>query len=637
MLQYPGKRPPRTIPPSVGVIFLVRPVPRRLMPIAVRVALALVLLVLLWPALQGAKAVSPKAQPLVSRPNMPGQAAAAGETAVYAGDISVPDGTVFAPGARFTKVWRIKNVGTVPWTTSFHWHFEAGTLMSGSLLATAVAKTAPGGTTIISVPMQAPMATGVYTSFWQMVDPSGNPFPHQAWVNVVVRNGAERGPTTPVAPDAPTGTPVPVSRATPLPTIAVPGGDGQMVSSAWVGATVYRAFFPAGSTMPGNGETLAIYYPGPKIAHVRVTLYRPDGAARSFQFALSNGQRQTLDLNRLAPNIGLSATVEGDRPLVSSRVYTARQGMVLEPGAVNTSRSWFFPALPAGAPTGQMLMMFNPGPASASVTIRVGNAASGCCASNTSVTVRPLAQYALTLGAPNTLRGPMTLSASGPIVAERLGESADHTAVTGVPGSSSPAKTWFLPSVWGSQAQGTVNVFNPSASSVLVTIRSDLDFGEGRWIERTLAPFSEWRLSVGELTTNQRLAADVSAGAPVVVSASWTAGDGLTATTLGSHAAAKTWSFVAGLGNQGLTEGIDLFNPSNLASAVRISVQGAHGTGPSWQIKVPAHGRASKALPAGTGQGGAGVIIQSARSIVVGRTFTGNSAGAAATASSLGS
>ncbi len=606
------------------------------MPIALRVALSFVVVVLLWPALQGAKAVSPQTRPLVSHPDMPGRAAAAGEMAVYDGDISVPDGTVFAPGARFTKVWRIKNVGTVPWTSNFQWHFEAGTLMSGSVLATAVARTAPGGTTIISVPMQAPMATGVYTSFWQMVDPAGNPFPHQAWVNIVVKNGAGSLSATPVVPNAPTSTPEPVTQATPQPTIAVPGGDGQLVSSAWVGATVYRAFFPAGSTTPGNDETLAVYYPGPKIAHAQVTLYRPDGAARSFQFALSSGQRETLDLNRLAPNTGLSATVEGDRPLVSGRVYTARQGMVLEPGAVNSSRSWFFPSLPAGAPADQMLMMFNPGPAAASVNIRVGNAAGGCCASNTSVTVRPLTQYAVALGAPNTLRGPMTLSASAPIVAERLGESSDHTAVAGVPGSPAPAKTWFLPSVWGSQAQGTVNVFNPSASSVLVTIRSDLDFGEGRWIERTLAPFSEWRLSVGELTTNQRLAADVSAGAPVVVSASWTTANELTATTLGSHAAAKTWSFVAGLGSQGFTEGIDLFNPSNVTSAVRISVQGAHGTGPSWQINVPAHGRTSKALPAGTGQGGAGVLIQSARSIVVGWTFSGSSAGASATASPLG-
>jgi hypothetical protein len=170
---------------------------------------------------------------------------------------------------------------------------------------------------------------------------------------------------------------------------------------------------------------------------------------------------------------------------------------------------------------------------------------------------------------------------------------------------------------------------------VLVTVRSDLDFGEGRWIERTLAPFSEWRLPVSQLTTSQRPAADVSAGAPVVVSASWIAGDNITATTLGSYIAARSWSFIAGLGNQGLTEGIDLFNPSKAASTVRISVQGAHGTGPSWRINVPAHGRMSKALPAGTGQGGAGVLIQSARSIVVGWTYTGSSAVAASTANPL--
>lgn len=602
-----------------------------------RLALCVVLLTVFWPILQGAEAVSSHAGPLFSRPEFPARAATPGETALYAGDISVPDGTVFAPGARFTKIWRIKNVGAVPWTAGFQWHFEAGTLMSGSLLTTAVPKTAPGETTVISVPMQAPMATGVYTSFWQMVDPAGNPFPHQAWVNIVVKRGAGSLRTTPTAPSVPTSTPVPVSQATPQPTIQVPGGDGRLVSSAWVGATVYQASFPAGSTTAGNDETLAVYYPGPKIAHALVTLYRPDGAARSFLFALSTGQRVTLDLNRLAPNTGLSATVEGDRPLVSGRVYSARQGMVLEPGATTAARSWYFPSLPSGAPTNQMLMLFNPGPSSTSVNIRVGNGPGGCCASNTTVTVHPLTQYAVALGAPNTLRGPMTLSASAPIVAERLGETSDHTAVAGVPGAPLLAKTWFLPSVWGAQAQGTVNVFNPSGSSVLVTIRSDLNAGEGRWIERTLAPFSEWRLPVSQLTTNRRLAADVAAGGPVVVSASWTTANQITATTLGSRIAAKSWSFVAGLGNQGFAEGIDLFNPSNVASAVRINVQGAHGTGPSWQINVPAHGRASKALPAGTGQGGAGVVVQSARAIVVGWTLAGSSAGAASTANPLGS
>src|SRR5687768_151168 len=31
-------------------------------------------------------------------------------------DVSIPDGTVFAPGASFTKTWRMRNEGTCTWS-----------------------------------------------------------------------------------------------------------------------------------------------------------------------------------------------------------------------------------------------------------------------------------------------------------------------------------------------------------------------------------------------------------------------------------------------------------------------------------------------------------------------------------------
>ncbi len=613
---------------------MLRCVPRCSIFRGLSILFSVILLVLSWPTLQPSRAASSAETPRVSRSAAPAHAAAGTEIALYNGDISVPDGTYFTPGARFTKVWRIKNAGTVPWTTDYRWHFEAGTLMSGKVISVPVSKTAPGGSTIISVPMQAPMATGVYTSFWQMVDPKGVPFPHQAWVKIVVQRGAGGFTATPTVAARPTATPVPVVAA-PQPTIVLPGGDGQIVSSPWVGTSVYRAVFPAGSTVSGNDEILAVYYPGPRVAHAHVTLYRPDGAERSFLFALASGGREVLNLNRLAPGTGSSASVEADRPLVRARVSAPRQGLLLGLGATQPSRSWLFPSLPAGAPADQSLMVFNPGPGSTSVIIRVGKTAGGCCASTTQITVPPLSQYAAVLGAPDTLRGPVTLSAAQPIMAERLGESADHTAVSGVPGSPAAATHWYLPSVWGKKARGTVNVFNPSASAATVTIRADLNTGTGRWIQRTVAPYSEWRLPLAELTTNNRLAADVSASKPVLASASWATGDEITATTLGSPATANTWSFVAGLDDKGMTEGIDLFNPSNSATTVHISVRGVQGSGRSWQVALPAHGRTSLYLPKGAAHGGAGVTIHAARPNEAGWNLTGGSARVAATAKAL--
>jgi len=44
-------------------------------------------------------------------------------------DITVPDGTKYAPGTAFTKVWRLKNTGTCEWDTSFDIAYESGELM----------------------------------------------------------------------------------------------------------------------------------------------------------------------------------------------------------------------------------------------------------------------------------------------------------------------------------------------------------------------------------------------------------------------------------------------------------------------------------------------------------------------------
>ncbi|HLO15367.1 MAG TPA: NBR1-Ig-like domain-containing protein, partial [Anaerolineales bacterium] len=41
------------------------------------------------------------------------------DKAAFVADVSIPDGTLFSPGFQFTKVWRLKNVGTCTWTTSY--------------------------------------------------------------------------------------------------------------------------------------------------------------------------------------------------------------------------------------------------------------------------------------------------------------------------------------------------------------------------------------------------------------------------------------------------------------------------------------------------------------------------------------
>ena len=43
--------------------------------------------------------------------------------AAFVADVTVPDGTVFSPGARIDKIWRIRNSGNCPWESGYQWVF----------------------------------------------------------------------------------------------------------------------------------------------------------------------------------------------------------------------------------------------------------------------------------------------------------------------------------------------------------------------------------------------------------------------------------------------------------------------------------------------------------------------------------
>src|SRR5574338_1618752 len=53
------------------------------------------------------------------------------DQAQFVRDVTIPDGTVFAPGATFTKTWRIKNAGTCTWS-GYSLVFDSGDSMGGA-------------------------------------------------------------------------------------------------------------------------------------------------------------------------------------------------------------------------------------------------------------------------------------------------------------------------------------------------------------------------------------------------------------------------------------------------------------------------------------------------------------------------
>src|SRR5215207_278917 len=98
------------------------------------------------------------------------------DKATFVTDVTVPDGTLFSPGAAFTKTWRLRNAGSCPWTTSYKLVYYSGDQMSAPAAVNLPWNAAFGQTVDISVNMIAPTSTGKYRGFWILSNPNGQLF-----------------------------------------------------------------------------------------------------------------------------------------------------------------------------------------------------------------------------------------------------------------------------------------------------------------------------------------------------------------------------------------------------------------------------------------------------------------------------
>jgi hypothetical protein len=95
-------------------------------------------------------------------------------------DETVPDNTVFKPGVKFVKTWKIQNAGTCTWTTLYSAFMfsndPASPAISGEADTSMKASITPGGNVVISVNLTAPKEEGTYRQYWKMQDADGKPF-----------------------------------------------------------------------------------------------------------------------------------------------------------------------------------------------------------------------------------------------------------------------------------------------------------------------------------------------------------------------------------------------------------------------------------------------------------------------------
>jgi len=91
-------------------------------------------------------------------------------------DVTVPDGTLMAPGESFSKTWRLENVGKCTWTPQYKITYFSGNSMEAIQNHPLNAPVEPGEVVDVTVDMKAPSTPGFYQSNWMLIDPQGELF-----------------------------------------------------------------------------------------------------------------------------------------------------------------------------------------------------------------------------------------------------------------------------------------------------------------------------------------------------------------------------------------------------------------------------------------------------------------------------
>eukprot|EP00270_Netrium_digitus_P010320 TRINITY_DN31_c0_g1_i1.p1 TRINITY_DN31_c0_g1~~TRINITY_DN31_c0_g1_i1.p1 ORF type:complete len:899 (+),score=285.23 TRINITY_DN31_c0_g1_i1:102-2798(+) len=117
-------------------------------------------------------------------------------------DISIFDGTELMPETKFTKIWRLRNNGTVPWPAGTQLVHVGGDKLGA---CDAVPVLMPEGGAVpeqevdVAVDLEAPLLPGRYVSHWRLLAPQGPKFGHRVWALIQVVSKDEPSPQVAVS------------------------------------------------------------------------------------------------------------------------------------------------------------------------------------------------------------------------------------------------------------------------------------------------------------------------------------------------------------------------------------------------------------------------------------------------------
>jgi len=104
-------------------------------------------------------------------------------------DVTIFDSTQMSPGTAFTKIWRLKNVGDMPWPAGTRMLFVGGDQMTTDMSVPLSRDTPvePGEEVDVAVEMTAPTELGRYIGYWRLTGPHlRRKFGQRVWCHVQV-------------------------------------------------------------------------------------------------------------------------------------------------------------------------------------------------------------------------------------------------------------------------------------------------------------------------------------------------------------------------------------------------------------------------------------------------------------------
>lgn len=104
----------------------------------------------------------------------------------FVSDVTVPDGTVVAPGAIMDKQWLVQNSGDCNWDAGYRLRLISGDAL-GASPEQALFPARAGTQVTLRILFTAPQAAGQYISEWQAFDPNGIAFGESFFIKFQVQ------------------------------------------------------------------------------------------------------------------------------------------------------------------------------------------------------------------------------------------------------------------------------------------------------------------------------------------------------------------------------------------------------------------------------------------------------------------